>query len=132
MHSRPFLNKDHKFHQGLASRRFMSLGSLSAKVNKSANQYRGRANIHAANLEWGGGCCRVRKGAGSQSFVSCVPTISLVESNSKQFIGASVKLLRACMFTKGTSTLALVYYRCLSVCFGAGQRYSDRQCELQQ
>ena len=37
-------------------------------------------------------CCRVRKGAGSQSVVSCVTTISLVGSNSKVFMGASAKL----------------------------------------
>ncbi len=47
--------------------------------------------------------CRVPKGAGRQSVVSCVTTIYLVGSNSKRFIGASTKLLRCvCVFTSGT------------------------------
>ncbi len=61
------------------------------------------------------GTCRVRKGAGSQSIVSCNNNLSGKKQQQAIYRGLS-EAAQACVFTSG----ALVYHPCLSVCFGMG------------
>ncbi len=81
----------------------------------------------ATILAWPLTCCQVCKGAGSQSVVSCVTTISLVGSNSKWLYRGLSKAERRCLgmcvclgYLRVPSSSALVYYPYLSVCLGTG------------